>query len=285
MLSTACVPAIRIDPLGGGQLQTPELVEASGLAPSRLDPERLWAINDAGNGALLYAVDPTGKSLARLPVRGANNTDWEDLASVVLDGDPYLLIADVGDNEALRDHVTLYWIREPEDLTVAELSVARRQPFFYPDGPRDCESVAIDVPGERIILVSKRDIPARVYELPLRFTDGGPLTAKYLGSLDQVPQPSPTQVKEARRTDNYFWQPTGLDISPDGRLALVLTYPAVYIFRRARGGSALGVLSERIGHQPITMPEAEAVSFGTAGREFFVTGEKRHAPIVRFEVR
>ena len=48
----------------------------------------LWAVEDSGNPARLYAISRRGRVLARFKVEGAKNKDWEDLASFDLDDIP-----------------------------------------------------------------------------------------------------------------------------------------------------------------------------------------------------
>jgi hypothetical protein len=49
----AAGPALREQ----GLINTPELQEVSGIATSRLKPDRWWVHNDSGGGALLFEVD------------------------------------------------------------------------------------------------------------------------------------------------------------------------------------------------------------------------------------
>ena len=56
--------------------------EISGLAASRQHPGVIWALNDSGDRAHVYALAPDGEVLATLWLRGARNIDWEDLATV-----------------------------------------------------------------------------------------------------------------------------------------------------------------------------------------------------------
>ena len=67
-----------------GELANPQIQEASGLAPSRLNSEILWTVNDSGDDPILYAVSTTGADLGTLKVAGAKNRDWEDLGRSAL---------------------------------------------------------------------------------------------------------------------------------------------------------------------------------------------------------
>ena len=144
-----------------GQIENSEIDEASGLAASRRRSDLLWTHNDSGAPPRLYAVGVDGRDHGAVDVRGASNVDWEDLAAFQIDEVPYLLIADVGDNDAERRSVMLYIVEEPElrrdrfeDGTA--VSVAWSLEVVFEDGPVDCEGVAVDVPGQRVLLVSKR---------------------------------------------------------------------------------------------------------------------------------
>ena len=73
----------------------------------------LWSINDSGDGPNVFAMNTKGEALGRWQVDTATPTDWEAMDSFVLEGEKYLLIADVGDNFARRDMVSLVVVKEP----------------------------------------------------------------------------------------------------------------------------------------------------------------------------
>jgi endonuclease/exonuclease/phosphatase family metal-dependent hydrolase len=240
-------------------------------------------MNDSGK-PLLYAIDTTGRSLGRVELRKSDNRDWEDLASFQLDGEPYLLIADVGDNDARYKKRTLYIAKEPrsdEDKTKVDWEID----FTYPDGPRDAESVAVDIENERVLVLSKRDIPPVLYELPLRADGDETLTARWLGTIDSLPLPSRQDVQLASKTRNWHWQPVGMDISQDNRAAVIMTYRAVYYYLRKPGQDwfdALNAKPVRIGLG--NFKDAEAVAFGDDARTVYVTGEGRHPRLLRIDL-
>lgn len=88
-------------------IQSRAIQEASGIAVSPKDSRFLWAINDSGGTAELHLFNTDGTERGQVKVTGANNLDWEDLASFTLDGKSWLLIADTGDNLGIRKTVTL----------------------------------------------------------------------------------------------------------------------------------------------------------------------------------
>ncbi|MDX2411858.1 MAG: hypothetical protein QNK16_06705, partial [Woeseiaceae bacterium] len=139
-----------------GRLKTKALNEASGIVRSHRQDDVYWLVNDSGKPRL-YAIDSTGRNLGHVKVDGAKNVDWEDIASFTLDGKAYLLVADIGDNERKRRDVTIYVVEEPEPGQ-GEAEIAWSFDFSYPKGPRDAESLSVDIDNERILVLSKREI-------------------------------------------------------------------------------------------------------------------------------
>ena len=287
----ACTPAeqenARDVAAGGssivGTLENNEIDEASGIARSQRDPNVLWVINDDGP-AVLHAIDTTGGMLGRVKLSDTTNRDWEDLASFTLDGIPYLLLADTGDNEARRKDVRFYVIEEP-DPGKKKVDYAWRVDFSFPGGPRDAEAIAVDVENERVLILSKREIPPRLYAVPLRPDSKKRQTAKRLGAVGSLPQPSRRDVEFAPKTDVWHWQPTSMDISDDGMWAVILTYGGVYLYGRHPEQSWL----EAVHRPPLVVSrsgnrEAEAIAFDMSGGALYITLEQRNAPLFRLPI-
>jgi hypothetical protein len=115
LLLAGCSPAEQPATLHfevAGRLENPKIIEASGLARSQREPGVLWTINDSGK-PYLYAIDHEGQHLGRVDLNKSDHRDWEDLASFQLDGKPFLLIADIGDNDARYKKRTIYVAKEP----------------------------------------------------------------------------------------------------------------------------------------------------------------------------
>jgi endonuclease/exonuclease/phosphatase family metal-dependent hydrolase len=267
-----------------GRLEDPKIREASGLARSQREPGVLWIINDSGAKEILYAIDLTGASLGRTELKKSNNKDWEDLASFTLDGEPYLVVADIGDNDLQHKTRTLYVFKEPkagEGKTKVDWEVR----FKYPNGRRDAEAVAVDIENERALVLSKRDIPPSLYEVPLRTDDDDKVTATWLGTIDSLPRPSRQDVEFAPKTKDWHWQPVGMDISQDNRAAVILTYRAVYYYLRRPNQTWF----EALNNKPIRIglgnfKNAEAVAFADDRRTIMVTGENKHSLLLRIDL-
>jgi hypothetical protein len=274
-----------------GHLANIELNEVSGLASSRLRNDVLWAINDGGSGPFLYAIDTQGAHLGKVLVLDAQNQDWEDLASFRLRDVAYLLIADVGDNDEIRSDYIIYVTEEPAitgKIDPADQSVAweYRIRFTYEDGSHDCESVAIDLQGQQILLLSKRAVPPILYTLQL-FTQNrdNVQVAKRLTAVPVIPQPTLQDIMEDPRFGYYRSQPTAIDVSPDGSIAVVLTYKNGYLFQQTAGKDWAQAFKKI--PQLIRLPrlrQAEALCFAADGRTLFVTSEKIPAPLLRLDV-
>jgi hypothetical protein len=270
-----------------GQIENEDLIEASGLARSQRDPEILWSINDGGSKPRIFAIDGTGAHRGRIKLEDARNRDWEDIASFTLDGKPWLLVADIGDNDGKRKKASFYVVAEPD---LAEDDKVREEPawrveFRYPDGPRDAEAVAVDTVNERVLILTKRDLPPVLYEVPLRPATEDTVTAARLGQIDSLPIPSRQDVDQAIFTKDWHWQPTGMDLSPDGRLAVILTYRAVYVFRVEPDAALYDTLSGQAYAFGLgNFRGAESVAFSADSASIFVTIERRHAPLLRIDL-
>ena len=99
----------------------PPITEASGLAVSRDNGGVVWTHNDSGGAASLYALGRRGELRATLPLSGAINVDWEDMAigPGPAGGPDWLYAADIGDNDAVRPSVRVYRVAEPNLSGVA----------------------------------------------------------------------------------------------------------------------------------------------------------------------
>jgi hypothetical protein len=262
-----------------GQLDDPRIKESSGLDASQVSLDQLWTHNDSGGQAKLYRFKTTGEVTATIRLDIPRPRDWEDMASFTWRDRPWLLVADVGDNDANRPSITLWLLpeqdwsgnREFEKLAAIQIDLA------YADGPRDCESVAVDPVRGEILLISKID-PRR------NFTDQ---SAAYIVDLKQVlmhVQASKGKLAEAYVVERAATLPlkitTAADISADGRRLVVATYGDAFLFSREEEESWIDALARE--PQQIALGprgQSEAIAFGSDDQTLYLTSEKVGRPI------
>lgn len=276
------------------RIQDKRLDEISGMACSTRLPGVLWVHNDSGDDPRLFAVGPDGETMGILEITNARARDWEDMTRFELEGEPWLLIADVGDNDAVRHDITIYLLPEPDPrefetqstLRVRATSVLR---YHYENGPRDCEGVAVDVPNRQILLISKRTSPPVLYTLPLdlaRDDDDAPLTARKSTPLVGIKPPTPAEAAIAGRLGKHRSWVTAFDISDDNRSAAVLTYGNVYLYHREDGQSWIEVLGGEPERLPVKgLPQAESLCFDEGGATLLLTTEDKRPPLQRYRLR
>lgn len=269
-----------------GVLADPQLDEVSGLAASRTHPGIFWAHNDGGNAETLIAIKADGTRVATLRVEGADNVDWEDLDSFELDGRHYLLLADTGDNGGIRSTLSLHVFEEPALLLDGEsIRPAWSIPFRWPDGARDCEATAVDAARGEVLLISKKRVPPEVFSVPLRPADESLQTARLVGLLGGIEQPSQAQLQANPIYGRYRSQVSGADLSPNGRVLAVLNYHSVLLYVRGRGEDWTQARLADPGKLDFPwLPQAEAIAFAADGRSLLIGSEQRPSPLLRFRV-
>jgi len=268
-----------------GTLTEAKLRETSGMASSLVDDQRLWLINDSDKIATLYATDTAGQSQARVQLPSLINRDWEDLSSFRWRKRNWLLIADIGDNNAMYEHLTLHFVEEPK--LPAQAKTIRLQPnfsiqFSYSDGARDAEAIAFDPITEQLLILSKRERPNALYAL----------------SLDQLFE-HPDKHHQAERISTLAWDgeapsistlfvdprqalthglSTAMDISSDGLQAVIVGYHHAVLLNRSKNQPWSE--AERTRLPPHELMQAEAVCFNHNATKVFVTSEGKHAPLI-----
>lgn len=150
-----------------------DVLEASGAVQSSLGSDLVWMINDSGNPADLFLVRmSSGKTVAALRLQGLTNVDWEDLAAFKTStGTKELYIGDIGDNNAVRDSVHIYKMREPTwselDTTIAVQSFLPSElkaiTFAYENGPRDAEALLVHPESGALYVINKRTLSNGLY--------------------------------------------------------------------------------------------------------------------------
>jgi len=270
-----------------GWLTADELLEVSGMQASTYREGDFFLHNDEG-APVIYVTDKTGADLGSVSIVPAKNRDWEDITSVPADGGRWIVAGDIGDNQARRKSIRLYFAEEPKpgrhERYAGFEELRHRLTLTYPDGPRDCESLAYDPVDQQLLLLSKRDKPARLYAVDLETALTQPKAElTFLGTIARLRPPTARDRRHFGGRTDFISQPTGLDISADGSEAVVVTYRSVYRFRRESGESWLSAMQRQ--PQEVVGPPApqnEAIAYSTDGTEIYVTTEKQPAPVFQF---
>lgn len=271
-----------LDFLHIGTLQNPTLKEISGIESSSQSDSILWGITDSGNPAELYAFTITGQLTRTFKISNAYNTDWEDISAFRQNGQSFLIIADIGDNRAVRPECTLYIIKEP-DLSDPNTNITPQQTIYYryPDGPRDAEALAVDMSNQSILICSKRNVPPALYRLPLNLSDDSVHTAQKITELSNIPRSKESQSL----LDRYQWQPTAMDIDVQAETLCILTYGNQLFYIRSGKES----WKSAIQNPPLVsiiplMQQAESLCFSLNEHQLFITTENTPAPLFRVQV-
>lgn len=213
-----------------GPVASTALTEASGAAASRLEVGVIWAHNDSGDDATLYAVGPQGEDLGSVAIAGALAFDWEDIAGG-RGPQPeawYLYVGDIGDNFGLRSgRITIYRVVEP-GLASLGGSAPLDAALVFDGDPHDFE--AMFIADGFVYLVSKNT--ATVVR--------GDLTT----GID-----SPGALKEVARL-GLGAQVTAAGISWDGSVIALRGYNEVWMWHRAPGAT----VEETLARTPCLAP-------------------------------
>lgn len=241
------------------------IVEASGLAVSRVNPAWIWTHNDKGDANRLFLMDDKAGDLGFFWIRGAGNRDWEDMCigPGPKENVNYVYIGDIGDNDAVYPNIiinrfpepNLYNYTFPGIFEIAD-SLVERFVMMYPDGPRDAEALMIDPWTKDLYVITKRERHSSLY------------VARY-------PYYSSEVIMLKKIAEFPFNRALAADISHDGTSIVVKTDRRLYYWKRETGEDVLTALKRIPMLLPYIMePQGETFAWTPDGNGYYTLSEK-----------
>jgi hypothetical protein len=249
-------------------VQSRDVVEASGLAASAIHAGVYYANNDSGDSARFFAIGSDGSDRGTFDVEGANAFDWEDLSrGPCKAGGSCVYLADIGDNNLVRDEYVVYRVAEPVTVGPGVQSVRPETfRFVYPDGPHNAETLLVHPKSGVVTIVTKDAGETLAFELPMPLDATGVMTAIAIGEAT-VP--------------GLLGLVTGGDIHPDGSSVLLRTYRGLFLYTVASGQSAAQALAARPCEMPAGMEQqGEAVAWTMDGHGYVTLSEGASKPLL-----
>jgi hypothetical protein len=236
----------------------PQIDESSGIAESSYGDGIIYTFNDSGDTARFFAVNSSGATAAIYTLQGATNHDWEDMdTGTDASGNPVLYFGDIGDNSSKRTEIDVYQVPEPRGPS-ADVPWVRYR-FQYPDGSHNAETLMVDPHTHRIFIASKKGLgegTGLLYEAPAVLST----TAINMLAIVEPPISIPNLT-------------TSGDISPDGKLMVLLTYFSAYWAVGVNGAlHAFPVTEQR---------QDEGIAFTRDGKSILVDSEGKGLAVYR----
>jgi hypothetical protein len=272
------------DAVEAGRVDEKVLPEASGLAVSR-DYDRLYFINDSGDGPHIYATDRRGQGVKTITIKGVKPLDAEAIALSDCPGSnkKCLVYADIGDNLGKRKHVQVALIEEPATVPakVAPVFLAK---IRYPDRPHNAEAIAV-FPGGVLYVMTKESYgqprgpkPTQIYrttldELAKRAKSGRTTVLESVGRLDV-----PSLLGDAG--ESFGGLLTDACASADGERLLLLTYSKAIEFRvdpKSKGLFPQRALAAQQDYSIVNLTkleQMESIAYDRNDRDHFYSTEK-----------
>jgi len=241
----------------GALVKVPELPEASGLAASRRVPGRLWAHNDSGE-PVLFALDARGALTGRVTVSGAKVGDWEAVAVGPCPSGSCIFVADIGDNNASRQRITIYRVPESDGST-GSTSASEVFHATYPDGSHDAETLLVSPDGRLFVVTKRRNGTGCAVRIPQ-------------GTASRRQRPTRTRGSTARGRQGRQRRQNHGAVSPDGQWVVLRTKTALSFYRAPELFAGNWREARRVDLKVLGEPQGEAVAFGAANA-LYLAGE------------
>lgn len=251
-----------------GNVAIAALTECSGLIASRNNTDVLWAHNDSGDSARIFALDTQGRRLGTYNLTGASHTDYEDIAigPGPLPNVSYLYVGDIGDNNENRSNIRVYQIPEPAvyarqwtNPPTTGMKGVRGITLNYPDNSHNAEALFLDPWTGDLFIVTKEATTSHVF------------------TTSQAALNSGTNIILTLVRGLAFNVPSGADISPRGTEIIVRQEDFAQLWTRTNGQTISNALAAAPNAIPVigtpTEPNGEAVTFDANGNGYYTLSE------------
>lgn len=213
------------EPVKVGDLDGSTISETSGLAVSHVYQDRLYYVNDSGDGPYFYQGSRKGTPIKQIEVETSYPTDVEDLAyGNCLGNQKCLVVGDIGDNKRRRSSIRFIAILETANFG-AKVKPWKVVTARYPDGPHNAEAMAMHPNGDLFVVTKDEgwgheDQISEVFRLPANqwqnSDQNSVLMMEKVGqwNLSLILRSAPPRAKTI----------TGMTIDPSGKRMILLAY-------------------------------------------------------------
>lgn len=235
------------------EMDAPQIRESSSLVVSTTHPHLAYTMNDSGDTNHVYVIDTrTGDLVGTTTLTGVKPVDTEAMAGGT---DGQLVIADIGDNDAVRTHVAIYRIPEPDAGTASVHPEVVT--LTYEHGARDAEGALYDADTGTVFVVSKEYASPHVYRTPSDVFDRSRAVLKPIAEGPYI------------ATDATFL--------PGQQVAVIRTYIEADFYRFP------GFTKLRTERLPL-QPQGESVAAPPGGAEIWIGSEGEDSKVLSVEV-
>ncbi len=223
----------------GNRPVTSEWQETSGLcrAQKSANAGHLWMQSDGSVNKIFSFRTSDGATRGAWTLSGETPSDLEDLASATIGGQPYIYLADTGDNANARSTFVIYRIKEPtitgSDGTLTLSTDFEKITCEFPGGDvpshKDVETLLVDPATGDMYVLTKRITPAKCYKLAHASSYSGTQTLTAEGTITT---PAFSNNCDGSGTGGYI---VGGDINAAGTEIVIKNYTNVYTLTRNPG--------------------------------------------------
>ena len=243
-----------------------DLAEISGMVCSRVTPGYLWVQGD--DSYKVRAMTPEGKFSTTIRLHDSYR-DWEGLSGGVYNDTNYLFVGVFGDNGlSYKDKYYIYYFEEPE-VVDGEVKVEKQIIHFgYPDRKaHNAEVIMYDNVENKIYIVDKWNTfnsTGMVYSMP--FSSDMNLDTMHVLTEDCQLGGSNMYVAVGD-VAVLFQNPTGGDITPDGKTIMIKNERFMLIWEREMVDGQLESVGKTLARMPKLVtaykkePQGEAIAW------------------------